>query len=393
MSPVCIYVQHLMGIGHQRRMAAICRALRRLGVPVTYVSGGETVPGLDTADATFVQLPPCRCPDLKYDRLVRPDGRPVDDTWREARIAALLDAWQMRRHRVLLVETYPFGRKLLRFELAHLLERARAEGARTVSSIRDIIDYRPKQKKYDVMADAALESFDAVLVHSDAAWIPLEASFPATARIAHLIRYTGFVDEGADVAPDSRGVEPTGQDEVLVSAGGGAYGEHLLRAALAARPLSAFARHQWRVLVGPNLPESRFSKLRELAASGVRVERARPNFREMLTRAAMSVSQGGYNTVIDLLVSRVPAVVVAYHDETEREQLLRAEALAARGLLSVLPDIDLTPGALARAMDEAAEVTQSRASVGPSGFMTDGAERSATLIAAWATDPRSRRDA
>src|SRR5262245_37790331 len=38
--PVMIYVQHLLGIGHQRRAAAIARALCKRALPVCYVSGG-----------------------------------------------------------------------------------------------------------------------------------------------------------------------------------------------------------------------------------------------------------------------------------------------------------------------------------------------------------------
>ncbi|MEM7406770.1 MAG: glycosyltransferase [Pseudomonadota bacterium] len=382
---VCIYVQHLMGIGHQRRMAAICRALRRRGVAVTYVSGGEPVPGLDTADAAFVQLPPCRCPDLHYDRLVRPDGTPVDDRWRALRRTRLMDAWRSRSHAVLLVETYPFGRKLLRFELAPLLERARVDGAKCVSSIRDIIDYRPKHSKYVVMAEAALQSFDAVLVHSDRNWIALEDSFPATGRIAHLLHYTGFVDEGADVVSTAEsGAAPAGLDEVLVSAGGGAYGEHVLRAALEARPQSVFRSHRWRLLVGPNLPHERFADLQRSAGGEVIVERARTDFRMMLRRAALSVSQGGYNTVIDLLVTGVASVVVAYHDQTEREQLLRARALQARGLLTVLPDVELEPASLATAMERAQSDARRRSRTAFGSVRVDGAERSAELLAAWA---------
>ena len=37
---IFFYVQHLLGIGHQARAAAITRAMCRQGLDVTYVSGG-----------------------------------------------------------------------------------------------------------------------------------------------------------------------------------------------------------------------------------------------------------------------------------------------------------------------------------------------------------------
>ena len=57
---ILLYVQHLLGIGHQKRAATLTRALEAAGFAVTYVSGGFPVRGLDTGPADFVQLPPAR---------------------------------------------------------------------------------------------------------------------------------------------------------------------------------------------------------------------------------------------------------------------------------------------------------------------------------------------
>ena len=73
----------------------------------------------------------------------------------------------------------------------------------------------------------------------------------------------------------------------------------------------------------------------------------------MLPNALCSVSQAGYNTAIEVLAARTPAVFVPFADEGEVEQILRCRALAARGLCEwVAPDA-LTPEALAVAIDRA----------------------------------------
>ncbi len=382
MTDVMIYVQHLMGIGHQRRMAAIARECSAAGLRVTYVSGGMPVQHLQLGDSMFVQLPPCRSPDLRFDRLVDEHGAEVDDQWRDTRRDALLAAWANSDASVLVVETYPFGRKLMRFELEPLLRAARDDGAVCVSSIRDVIDYRPKQKKYQVMADAANSWFDHVLVHSDPALVSLDASFPCTSDIAELIEYTGFVREH-DLQPEdaetSAKTTRDGVDEIVVSAGGGAYGQHLLATALDAQPLSAYKNRTWRVLVGENLPEEALTQLQCRIQGRAVVERARPDFRALLRRAAVSVSQGGYNTIMDILASRVRAVVVAYHDDTEREQLIRGRALALRDLIELLPDGELSPARLARAVDAAMHRSRPQVAVDVSGAVT-----SARCLARWA---------
>ena len=57
---VLFYVQHLLGIGHLKRAALICRALAAAGLDTTLVSGGMPVPGLDIGGARLHQLPPLR---------------------------------------------------------------------------------------------------------------------------------------------------------------------------------------------------------------------------------------------------------------------------------------------------------------------------------------------
>jgi predicted glycosyltransferase len=67
----------------------------------------------------------------------------------------------------------------------------------------------------------------------------------------------------------------------------------------------------------------------------------------------MSVSQAGYNTVMEIARAGARAVLVPYVGRGETEQTLRAERLAARGLVQLVPEAGLTPERLAAAMDAA----------------------------------------
>ena len=374
MPQLVVLVQNLMGVGHQRRASAICEAAVQAGWQARLVSGGFPMRGFEPGEVDFVQLPPARCPDLKFDRLVTPEGLEVDDAWRRARAQETLNAVISVRPDAVLIETFPFGRKLLRFELIPLLEHlhACAERPLVVSSIRDIIEYRPKFKKYAVMADAAATYFDAVLVHSDPRLVPLERTFPPFEAIQHLVHYTGFVHQTTEA-----GLSASARDEgeVLVSSGGGGYGLHVLEAALAARPKTIAAERTWRVLVGENVDDTNFERLCRKASENVIVERSRPDFQALLRRACLSISQGGYNTVMDLLTSRTPGVVVAYHDDTEREQLLRAEILAERNWIECVRNDELSTSILAAAINRAAAMT-----VPSIDIQFDGAARSIEVL-------------
>ena len=346
---VFFWVQHLLGIGHLRRTLSLARAAAAAGIETVVASGGLPVPGADPGGAKLVQLPPVRAVDRYFKQLADERDRPIDDAWRGKRKAALFKAYEKARPDALVTELFPFGRRQLRFELEPLLARAKADGCTTVSSVRDILVEPDKPERIGEMLERVKRWYDLVLVHGDPAFVPFDVTFPGLDRIAPLVRYTGYTVDRADAPPGG----DDGEGEVLVSAGGGAVGEPLLRAALAARPLSAARDRRWRFLVGEGLPDAVFSDLVRAAPSGVIVERARPDFQALLARAHLSVSQGGYNTVMEVLAAGLRAVVAPYAGGHESEQTLRAHALAERGALQVVAEDELSPERLAAAIDRA----------------------------------------
>jgi predicted glycosyltransferase len=373
---IMCHVQHLMGSGHQWRTAAVSRALGAHDFDVTYVSGGYALPGLDVGCARFVQLPPARAADMRYRVLVDEHGEPVDDAWRARRRALLLDSFERCRPDLLLIETFPFGRRLLRFELLPLLEAAwaRRPRPRIVCSVRDILENHQRPERDQEIVDLIGRYFDLVLVHSDPTLVPFEVTFPLTDRIAHKLRYTGYVMAHADAVA----VGTAGRDEVVVSAGGAAFGEHVLAAAIEARALSALNKKTWRILVGHNLPHARFKALQTRATEGLVIERNRKDFMVVLRNCAVSVSQGGYNTTLEVLDAGARAVIVPYADEREKEQAVRARLLRGHGLVEVVEDQELTPAGLAQAVDAAYRRQPGR---GRPVINTDGAAATARLLA------------
>ena len=348
---VFFYVQHLLGIGHLRRAATLARALAADGFDVLVVSGGAPVDGLALGAARLHQLPPVRAADARLKELVRLDGSPLDEAFRADRTRRLLDLFDAEQPDILLTEQFPFGRTQLRFELLPLLEAAQDRPAAPwiVSSIRDVLRRTASPARVDEMVQT-FEAFDAVLVHADPALVRLDDSFPAWPDIQARALYTGYVsDQDAEVADIA-----VGKGEVIVSAGGGAVGAPLLQAALAARPLTALADRRWRLLVGPNMPEEERAAL-AASASGVDVivEPVRADFPALLRNAVLSISQAGYNTVVETLCHGDRAVLVPFGTARETEQADRARVLVERGMVAAVPPGELTPESLAAAIARA----------------------------------------
>ena len=374
---VLFWVQHLLGIGHARRASLIAEALVAEGARVTVAQGGLPVATARFAGAEVVALPPARAADADFSGLVDGTGTLIDDAWKADRAARLAALVERVRPDVLLLETFPFGRRVFRFELTPLLDAlvASRDRPRIATSVRDILVRHDNPKKDAWIIEHARRWCDLVLVHGDERLIPFEASFPPARALADRIRYTGYVvpQRGAAGATG-----PDGMDEVVVSVGGGAVGARLLHAAAAARHLStAAAGLRWRMLLGPDLPDPDRQALLAAAGHDILIEPARPDFPALLQRCRLSISQAGYNTVMDVIGAGCRAVLVPFARGGETEQTDRATLLAARGRVHVVAEDMLTPRRLAAAVDAALTAPVPA----PLALAVDGAARTAWILA------------
>ncbi len=376
---VMVYVQHLLGIGHLKRAATIARAIAASGCETTVVSGGLTVEFIDYGAAGWRQLPPLRASE-DFSQLLDEQGHPIDNTFRAARRETLLNHYRELQPDVLITELFPLGRRQMRYELLPLLAEAKSmrHPPIVVASVRDILQQRSAERVAE-----ALQWFDRyydrLLVHADPALVRLEASVPAVTSITDRVHYTGYV---VDLGERSREPTDLGNSDVVVSAGGGAVGIRLLRAAIAARPRTVFHERPWLLLTGSGMPQSEFDKLRGGVLPGIEVERSSSDFTTLLHQAELSISQCGYNTVMDVVEIGTRAVVVPFVGSGETEQTTRAKLWAERGAVTVVAEHELTTETLARAIDQAA----AKAAFDATGIDRDGAQQTARLVQSWANE-------
>ena len=376
MPVVMIYVQHLLGIGHLMRARLIAEALADAGSDVHLVSGGMPIGGRMPRGVRTVQLPPIRVSDASFMPLRDGDHVPIDDAYRATRRDLLLATFDAVAPDAVIFETFPFGRRSLRFELMPLLERIDATRPRpvVVGSVRDILQIQQKPEREREMLGWARTWFDAILVHGDPRFARFEETFPLMPELGPPVHYTGFVlTPGERLAVGEGGPRP----EVVVSAGGGAVGIEHLAMALAAQKESRFGHLTWRVLAGPNIPDEGLHRLLREAGPAAVVERSRVDFPALLRQAFVSVSQGGYNTVMDVVTSGARPVVVPFTGSGETEQRARGVRLRDFGLAVVVDDRTATPTILAAAVDAAG----AREHWGRWDFDSEGATRSAAIVA------------
>jgi predicted glycosyltransferase len=340
-----------------------------------------------------------RLPDLRMDQAFKglfstAKDLTVDQVKAE-RQRRLFSLFERVKPDLFLVELYPFGRKAFRFELDPVLKALRDKrlaACGVFSSVRDILVEKDDRGKHEARVVKTLNSyFDAVLVHADPDLVEIRETFGPFDDIQIPVNYTGYIagrppvdaarKPPVDAARKIRKKMGIGDDQMLIvaSAGGGNVGAPLLKSVIHAFNRMETGNCRLQVFSGPFLDQNEFDGLKKMANENLRVDRFTADFLSCLAAADLSVSMGGYNTTMNILATRVPVPALLWPFSQNREQRLRAERLADRGLLTMLKDEDLQPDRLAALMDQ--KLTQStRPAV---TIDLDGAANTVTCIDNW----------
>jgi hypothetical protein len=204
--------------------------------------------------------------------------------------------------------------------------------------------------------------------------------------LARRLDYTGYVADRRRATLLAGDFADGG--DIVVSGGGSTASLPLLETAIEAARSDA---RGWRMLVGHAVGEAVFEAFACKAPPNMRVERARLDFPSLLRVADVSVSQAGYNTVVDILATGARAVLVPFEAGVEKEQRMRAERLAAQGRAALVTQAELSPETLLAAIERVMNLPQPASDA---IIMLDGAgvssrrvlaarSRAATVAEAW----------
>jgi predicted glycosyltransferase len=142
---------------------------------------------------------------------------------------------------------------------------------------------------------------------------------------------------------------------VLVTPGGGDDGYSILETYV--RMLQkkiAASRPDFDTLMvtGPLMDLSKRQRLQQAASAdlGLTVTDFTPHLYDYLTAADLVVSMGGYNTVVEIMTANQRGIIVP-RIHPRLEQCIRAERLAAKGLIDMIHPTELNPDSLFHAVN------------------------------------------
>ena len=351
---IIFYCQYVWGMGHLVRSLEFARALS--DHEVTLIVGGQQVE-VDLPDhVRFLRLPVLYM-DEQFTRLIPGDpGQSVEQIQHE-RKASIYSLMEDLQPDAFIVELFPFGRSIFGFELEPLLADIRKDRfgrVKTVCSLRDILVEKKDPPAYEERVLQKLNQyFDALLIHSDPAILRLEETFSRMGDISIPVFYTGFVAQQSDPAKGKNLQKELAilneQKFIVASAGGGRSGYKLLTCVLdACELLGHHLPVRLEAFAGPFMEDEEFRLLSARSTANFSIRRYTKRFLDYLYAADLSVSLAGYNTCMNLLVTRVPALVYPY--SRQREQPMRANKIKEFLPMMILNDNHLRPDRLCKHM-------------------------------------------
>jgi predicted glycosyltransferase len=343
MASVMFYSHDTYGLGHLRRTLTLARHLpaSRPALSQLIVTGSPLAhrfalpPGTDYIKLPSVLKMGVEDYEPRYLRV------PFSDV-RDLRTEILLSAARNVRPRILIVDNVPRG---LKGELVPTLRYLKEHGCLLVLGLRDVVDeadWVRRAWERDGSYELLDEVYDLILVYGRRDLYDITAEYAFSPRAEEKTRFVGYLgrEPPARTIDDVRAeLGVVGSDRlVLVMAGGGGDGCHLLSAVVdAIRLRGDRGRFDCLLLGGPLMPPEDRGRVLAMAAgeTSIRYIDFVEDVASYVAAADIVVSMGGYNSVCELLSAGKAAIVVP-RTAPRREQLIRAEALSRRGLLRMI---------------------------------------------------------
>lgn len=356
MKKLMFYCQHILGMGHLIRSMEIVRGLTD-DFEVCFINGGEIVQGFQVPPSVQVINLPAIKTDTEFRELRAVDENLTIEAVQTLRQQQLLSALNAFQPDVLMIELFPFGRRRFSFELIPLVESARAQNAKVVCSLRDIVVTKQDQTRHEAKICRLINQyFDQLLIHGDPSLHPLDESFSRINDLDCEVHYTGYVVQRPENNQLTIADQITlGKENpmILVSVGGGRFGHELLDCVVeSAELLEHELPHSIQLFTGPFMPKEKFWELKYAAQdrTNLHVRRYTPNLLAYMAQADLSISMAGYNTTMNILTTGVRAMMLPFTGNDDKEQTMRVERLAQLGRVRRLHPEDLVPERFANAV-------------------------------------------
>lgn len=326
MKKIALYVQHFLGTGHLFRAHLLAEELGKSDFDVFLISGGTEVVFVNSAYYKLIQLPPIKAKDSSYKTYLTDKGAVVDDAYRKTREDYLNSTILDINPDVFITELFPFGRHSLKNELIPLLEKLKKNKVKIFSSIRDILQPKEDHKKNKFIQETVNDFYDALLIHGDKEFIPLEESCSFVSCLKPELYYTGYICDPAIKGKQQNQKAP----QITVSVGGGRVGHELIDLCATLSQKEKMSHINW-VLFSKTIAKTK-------KKGNLRIVPYSRYYIDELSRSNFVISKAGYNTIVEILKVEIPSLLIPFSENNEIEQVLRANMMKKYGYSNLLSE-------------------------------------------------------
>ena len=341
MKKILFHSQYLLGTGHRFRTMALARAFHHHNFDVMVMDGGYQAQTMKENRFCSVALPCYRAKEGKLTQLCDEYLQPTTEKYHMERRTIAGQYFDDFSPDFFICDGFPFARRSLKSEFLMLFDKAQKSGCKIISSLRDILandcsnfDFKNHKniKKNMQIKDIVDHYVEQIWIHGDPNFCPIEKSCPLFHYCPEILKkclYTGYI---TDEAYQEKKRTNNNKKHVLVSAGGGAVSKKIWQ-----KTYDLATRHphiDFHYLKGPHTDFI----LKERHNITYENNVSREEYHIKLQDAAMIFCQAGYNSAVDVLTTKVPALFYPYQDYGEVEQTLRCRYLQHRHIGTYIDD-------------------------------------------------------
>lgn len=340
------YCQYVIGVGHLFRSLAICKSLVN-HFDIVFLQGGKEMNlNVDSPRFHKIALPPLSAHEhnaVLYDPLGLNSVEEVFYNRRKLIRKALEDNYDF-----VITEYFPFGRHGFMKEILEIIELAKKRNPDCLitCSVRDVTG-GGSHKPESLIIKLLRRYYNAVLVHSDPDIIPFDASFSKASEISDMLIYTGFVSQPFSYAP----VTPR-KKRIVVSLGSYQIGEKFVHQLV--KIVDLFSDYEFLYILKHNTKPLIIQTLEKAALTfgNIRITPFLGNFQEVLSESSLCITLGGYNSLIDLAMTKTPGIAYCYTRGGNQEQFIRAQKFAQKNLVRLISAEDFAPHRMQKIINE-----------------------------------------
>jgi len=340
---ILMYSHDTYGLGHIRRTMSIASHLRAEDINVLILTGSPIAGRFVMPEnVDFVRIPGMiKKTNDEYQSLsIRIDPEHA----LSIRKSIILATARSFEPDLFIVDKEPLG---LKKEVLPTLQwlKKHSPSTRSVLGLRDIMDDRDTVRRDWQHKDVyrhLQELYSEIWVYGRQDIYDAVKEYDIPQQVQEKIYFTGYLPrQGIPATVAARTREKfcagTGEKMIVLTTGGGGDGFKMMDIYLAMFEESPLEGVQTVLITGPFMPLDQRRDLTGRAGKlGIVIRPFYPRMEELFAAADLVISMGGYNTLCEILSQGTVSLIIP-RDRPRQEQLLRARALKARGLIDYIP--------------------------------------------------------